>query len=91
MCRLVVTDRATGPIWATTASQAAQSARAMSDGPETVPPGRTFDSSTDRRRRTPVSLACSTVYGRSPGKAASRKSWRVGTSMAGGGGMTEGS
>ena len=39
MCRLVVTERATGPIWAMMTSQAAVSARAISDGPDTVPTG----------------------------------------------------
>ena len=38
MWKLVVTDRVTGPIWPTMTIQAAQSARAISVGPETVPP-----------------------------------------------------
>ncbi len=46
MWKLVVTDRVTGPIWPMITIQAVQSARAMSVGPDTVPPGRLLDSPT---------------------------------------------
>ena len=81
--RLLVTARATGPMWESVTSHAAASASPIIVGPESVPPGRSWPASYGTRMRSPSAPACSTRYaaGR-PGKAPARKSLSSSTVMA---------
>ena len=54
MWRLVVTAKATGPIWDKMASQAAESAKVIMAGPDKVPPGRPCRSVTLSTMSIPV-------------------------------------